>query len=204
MDLVGRTAGGDHKRGRGGGEEEGSQAHYGHTITKMSPVLILVILSRVGILGPVSSSSTDTRWANHARTVLQDAGHHRGAARDRLIDLLAEQNCALSALEIETGLRDQDPDGKRVGRASVYRALELLHDHDLVTRIELGDGVARYEPIDPDGEHHHHHLVCQECGQLVPFDDPGLERSINQLSRRLGFLTREHEVTLRGSCADCR
>jgi Fur family transcriptional regulator, ferric uptake regulator len=136
----------------------------------------------------------------HARDVLARAGHHRGAARDKLIDLLSSQDCALSALEIEDTLRR---DGS-VARASVYRALDLLHDHELVTRLELGDGVARYEPADPDGRDHHHHLICEGCGQLVPFDDAGLERSIHQLSRRLGFVTKEHEVTLRGSCADCR
>lgn len=158
------------------------------------------------ILGRVSheSGASGQTWATHAREVLQRAGHHRGAARDRLIDLLARQDCALSALEIEAGLRDRHPGARPIGRASVYRALELLHDHELVTRLELGDGVARYEPADPRGEHHHHHLVCEQCGQLVPFDDAGLERSINQLSRRLGFDTKEHEVTLRGSCADCR
>ena len=148
----------------------------------------------------------DTEWAVHARQVLRRAGHHRGAARERLIDLLARQDCALSALELEDGLRSVSAGGRErpVGRASVYRALELLHDHELVSRLDLGDGVARYEPVDPGGEHHHHHLVCDQCGQLVPFDDPALERSINQLSRRLGFVTKDHEVTLRGNCPDCR
>ncbi|MCL2420076.1 MAG: transcriptional repressor [Conexibacteraceae bacterium] len=147
-----------------------------------------------------------TDWAVHARQVLRRAGHHRGAARERLIDLLARQDCALSALEIEDGLRDAGAEAgdRPVGRASVYRALELLHDHDLITRLDVGDGVARYEPADPEGEHHHHHLVCERCGQLVPFDDPALERSINQLSRRLGFVTKDHEVTLRGNCPECR
>jgi Fur family ferric uptake transcriptional regulator len=155
------------------------------------------------MLGGVEQQ-TDTEWAVHARQVLRRAGHHRGAARERLIDLLAGQDCALSALEIEDGLRDLSTGERPVGRASVYRALELLHDHDLISRLDLGDGVARYEPVDPGGEHHHHHLVCDQCGQLVPFDDPALERSINQLSRRLGFVTKDHEVTLRGNCPDCR
>ncbi|MBO0767193.1 MAG: transcriptional repressor [Solirubrobacterales bacterium] len=145
------------------------------------------------------SSTAGADWAMHAREVLASSGHHRGAARDKLIDLLAAQDCALSALEIEDTLRR---DGS-VARASVYRALDLLHDHELVTRLELGDGVARYEPADPTGRHHHHHLICEQCGQLVPFDDPGLERSIHNLSRRLGFVINEHEVTLRGNCADC-
>jgi Fur family transcriptional regulator, ferric uptake regulator len=146
----------------------------------------------------------DIEWADHARDVLLQAGHHRGAARDRLIDLLARQDCALSALEIEHGLRDARASDRAIGRASVYRALELLHEHQLITRLDLGDGVARYEPVDPEGQQHHHHLVCEQCGQLVPFDDAELERSINRLSRRLGFVTKEHEVTLRGNCANCR
>lgn len=146
----------------------------------------------------------DTDWGEHARAVLAHAGHNRGAARDRLIDVLADQDCALSALEIEAVLR-RDPPGQRpVGRASIYRVLELLYTHDLINRLEVGDGIARYEPADPTGEHHHHHLVCDQCGKLVPFEDPALERSIDQLSARLGFRTAEHEVTLHGDCPDCR
>jgi Fur family ferric uptake transcriptional regulator len=151
------------------------------------------------MLWPMSPSSGE-EWAAYAREALQRAGHHRGAARDKLIDLLATQSCALSALEIEDTLRRDGP----VARASVYRALELLHDHELITRLEVGDGVARYEPADPSGHHHHHHMICEGCGRLVPFHDAALERAISALSRRLGFLTKEHEVILRGSCADCR
>jgi Fur family transcriptional regulator, ferric uptake regulator len=133
--------------------------------------------------------------------VLHRAGHHKGAARDELIELLARQDCALSALEIEDALRRRGE--RRVGRASVYRVLELLQEHDLVNRLDVGDGIARYELADPAGEHHHH-LLCEGCGQLVPFHDPALERSIHRLSDRLGFRTTDHEVTLRGNCPDCR
>jgi len=142
-------------------------------------------------------------WSTHARTVLKRAGHHRGAAREGLIELLSRQDCALSALEIEDELRREDGTGRGVGRASVYRALELLVELDLVSKLELGDGSARYERVDPAGAHHHH-LVCERCGALVPFHDPALERSIDRLSVRLNFATTDHEVILRGDCPDCR
>jgi Fur family ferric uptake transcriptional regulator len=148
-------------------------------------------------------AGVDTDWAAYARAVLQHAGHHRGAARDRLIELLSRQDCALTALEIEDALRRGRRGQRPVGRASVYRVLELLHDHALVNRLDLGDGIARYEVAHPAGEHHHH-LLCDKCGQLVPFHDPGLERSIDRLSDRLGFRTTDHEVTLRGNCPDCQ
>jgi Fe2+ or Zn2+ uptake regulation protein len=47
-------------------------------------------------------------------------------------------------------------------------------------------------------------MVCDQCGQLVPFHDPALEQSISRLSDRLGFRTKDHEVTLYGSCPDCQ
>jgi Fur family ferric uptake transcriptional regulator len=143
-------------------------------------------------------------WAVSARDTLRQAGYSRGAARDNVIEAISTQTCALSATEIEEGLRKTQRGVRPISIASVYRTLELLHEHGLVNRIDLGDGMARYELADPDGEHHHHHLLCDECGHLIAFDDPALERSINQLSRRLGFTTREHEVTLRGNCSDCR
>jgi Fur family ferric uptake transcriptional regulator len=152
---------------------------------------------------PPVPTHTNADWAEHARTVLQRAGHHRGAARERLIELLAGHDCALSALEIEDALRRRRRGERSVGRASIYRTLELLHTHDLVNRVDVGDGIARYETADPAGLHHHHHLLCDQCGKLVPFDDPALERSIDQLSTRLGFRTTDHEVTLRGGCPDC-
>jgi Fur family ferric uptake transcriptional regulator len=158
----------------------------------------------LGHLSTHLSTAPGVEWAGHARDVLGRAGHHRGAARDRVIDLLAGQKCALSALEIEDALRRGRRGQRPVGRASIYRVLELLHTHELVNRLDLGDGVARYEATDPDGQQHHHHLVCADCGKLVAFEDPGLERSIDQLSHRLGFTTTDHEVTLRGSCPDCQ
>jgi Fur family ferric uptake transcriptional regulator len=132
--------------------------------------------------------------------VLGQAGHKHGRARNAMIDLLAGQECALTALEIEDRLRGEE---QRIGRASIYRILELLAERGLINRLELGDGSARYELVDPGGEHHHH-LVCDSCGRLVPFDDPDLERSIDRLSRRLGFRMHDHEVVLHGDCTTCQ
>jgi Fur family ferric uptake transcriptional regulator len=168
----------------------------------MIPSLNLVLASAATMLCGVRAH-TGADWADHARDVLQQAGHQKGAARDMLIELLSQQGCALSALEIEDALREARGGRRPVARASVYRVLELLQDHDLVNRVDVGDGVARYEIVDPAGDHHHH-MVCDQCGQLVPFHDPALERSITLLSDRLGFRTKDHEVTLHGECPDCQ
>jgi Fur family ferric uptake transcriptional regulator len=146
----------------------------------------------------VAETSTDS-WALHARDVLTRAGLRRGGARAAVIELLDGQACALTAQEIEDELRSRD---RRVGRASVYRALDVLVDHGLLARLEVGQGMARYEPVTPGGEHHHH-LVCERCGKLVAFDDPALERAIESLAERLELEVADHEVLLRGACKRC-
>lgn len=150
------------------------------------------------------SSDWQQTWQAHAGDVLERAGRHRSAVRDKLIALLAAQPCALSAQELEDQLRDRHPDERPVARATVYRTLELLQEHHLINRIDVGDGVARYEIADPGGDEHHHHLVCEKCGELYPFDDAELERAILELSKRHGFRITDHEVTLRGVCPECR
>lgn len=149
----------------------------------------------------MASSRTSAPWAEHAGERLAAAGYRRGGARRAVVELLAREGCARSALEIEQRLRD---DGAReVSRASVYRVLEELEELRLVARVELGDGLSRYEPVHPDG-HHHHHLVCDSCGTLAPFSDPALERAIHGVAERLAFDVSDHDITLRGVCRACR
>lgn len=146
-----------------------------------------------------ATANSQSDWARAAEAALAGAGYRRGGARAAVLEQLDGQACALTAYDIEAALRER---GRAVGRASVYRVLEELHELGLVSRVELGQGQARYEPA--RGEHHHHHLVCDRCGAVVPFDDEPLERAIAAISRRVDFDVAEHEIVLHGTCADCR
>jgi Fur family ferric uptake transcriptional regulator len=139
-------------------------------------------------------------WAQRAGEALASAGYRRGGARAAVIALLDHQRCALSAAEIEDTLRDADG-GRPVARASIYRILEELEHLGLITRVEVGQGLARFEAARSEG--HHHHMVCDACGQVIPFEDPELERSIQRLADRVTFTVSEHDVVLHGSCAGC-
>ena len=108
-------------------------------------------------------------WIHYVYANLQMGGFNRGGARDAVIDLLGGQECALSAAQIETRLRGE---GRPIARASIYRTLDLLVERGLAERVYVGQGEARFEPLEPSGEHHHH-LFCGQCGRLIPFDDPG-------------------------------
>lgn len=134
-------------------------------------------------------------WADLALTALARAGYRSGEARRQVVELLGGEQCALTALEIDRRLDS-------VGRASVYRTLEQLEQLGLVQRLEVGGEAAGYERRDPGGEHHHH-LVCERCGAVVPFADQDLERAIDAVSDASAFRVLSHEVVLRGDCGDC-
>ncbi|MGZ8667334.1 MAG: Fur family transcriptional regulator, partial [Solirubrobacterales bacterium] len=112
-------------------------------------------------------------WGEHALRSLSEAGYRSGGSRRRVVELLASESCALTALEIDRRL-------ERVGRASVYRALEQLEALNLVQRVDLGADSAGFERVDPGG-HHHHHLVCETCGTVAPFIDERLEGAIESI-----------------------
>ena len=146
------------------------------------------------------AASRSSTWSEHAFERLADAGYLRGGARRAIIDLLAQQECALPATAIEERLRGSE---RAVARATIYRVLDQLEQLGLVARIDVGDAMSRYEAVQPDGEHHHH-VVCDVCGTLSPFTDAALERQIKRITSRVGVEVHEHIVTLRGTCERCR
>jgi Fur family ferric uptake transcriptional regulator len=139
-------------------------------------------------------------WGTRARQVLADSGHRTGQARLALVELLDRQSCARTVLEIEDALRAGE---RPIARASIYRILDELERLRLVQKVQVGQDMARYEPM-RSGDGHHHHLVCDSCGQIAPFSDPSLEQAIERVSRSLSFAVDDHDVVLHGSCSACR
>ncbi|MGB2874554.1 MAG: Fur family transcriptional regulator [Gaiellaceae bacterium] len=139
-------------------------------------------------------------WSERALAELRAAGYRRGFARRRVIDLLDRQECCLGAQEIHRKLQSG---GQPVGLASVYRVLEELAERRLVQRLDLGDGVTRFEPV-RDADEHHHHIVCDDCGRIEAFSDQRLERVIRAVEESSGYAVAGHDIVLRGACSACR
>jgi len=120
--------------------------------------------------------------------------------RAAVVETLADLGCSVTARAIADRLHDR---GQDVGVASIYRTLELLDKLRLTRRVDAAEGVARYEPLDPSGDHHHH-IVCDTCGEVAAFEDSDLERAIERLASRVDYSIDGHDVTLRGECPACR
>lgn len=137
---------------------------------------------------------THDHWLEHADRRLREAGLRTSAGRGAVLEKLADKRCLVSAQQLAHELREEGGAGSQ---ATVYRTLETLHGLGLLHRFDGGDGVARFEPADPTGDHHHH-LVDEQTGEVVSFEDRELEDALAGLGKRLGVEITGHDVILRG------
>jgi Fe2+ or Zn2+ uptake regulation protein len=88
-----------------------------------------------------------------------------------------------------------------VGRATVFRALEIFEELELVERIDLPNGTHAYVVCQPN---HHHHVVCTNCGRAAEVGDLGLDVIADEVRSQTGFVLDSHRIELYGLCEDCR
>lgn len=125
--------------------------------------------------------------------------------KQRILVLKALASCEdkhLTAEEIYELVRAEFPD---IGLATVYRTIQLLSELNLVESVQLGDGYVRYEigKINGKEAHHHHHLICLECRNVISFRDDLLDELETRIMEAVSFQVINHEVKLYGYCKTC-
>jgi Fur family transcriptional regulator, ferric uptake regulator len=145
------------------------------------------------------SSSIDARAIPD---VLASKGLRLTAPRRAVIDVLVERGAPLTVADIHGRLRKA-----RINLVSVYRTLRLLMDLGLVRLADEFRGTQRFELAEVYTGHHHH-LVCQRCGQVEDIDGCWLEeKMLETLNRRLRrtrrFRVTAHDLKLYGLCRGC-
>jgi Fur family ferric uptake transcriptional regulator len=89
-----------------------------------------------------------------------------------------------------------------LGTATAYRTMRLLAEAGVALEHRFGDGQGRFE-VAMDREHHDH-LICEECGLIIEFDDERIERLQEQAAAQHGFQPRSHRLEIYGLCKSCR
>ncbi len=119
------------------------------------------------------------------------------AQRKLVAQALRDAARTVGAVELFENLRMTNP---RIGRATVFRTLDLLVEMGLAQRFE-GDGhVHLYTSCKPA---HHHHLVCRSCGSSTDIDDAEVEALITSMRRRHGFFVDHGSLDFYGVCRSC-
>ncbi|MBI3960006.1 MAG: transcriptional repressor [Chloroflexi bacterium] len=129
-------------------------------------------------------------------TRLRAAGYRLTPARLAVLAVVETSHAHLTPALVLDEAKTHAP---QIGRATVYRTLELLTELGVLRPIYLGDGGVYF--IRAEGGHHH--LVCTGCGQMVEFDECMAEEMIHDLQERFGFQIDSHLLEFHGRCPAC-
>ena len=120
--------------------------------------------------------------------------------REVVADVVFGSEGHLSVDDIAAVLRDRD---ERIGKATIYRTLDLLVRSRLVAEHDFGEGFKRYEhrlsshPV-------HEHLICLECGKVVEFESYELFNVENRIRHEHGFVPVRRRLEIYGLCKECQ
>jgi Fe2+ or Zn2+ uptake regulation protein len=136
--------------------------------------------------------------ANPIVNALDLAGYRLTAPRRAVADLISEYDGHFTALELEDAARRQ-----RLGisRATLFRALDLLTELQIVERVDLPSGEHAYVPC---ARAHHHHVICSRCGRSTDVEDCGVADAVAEIARRSGYRIDSHRLELFGLCRHCQ
>lgn len=126
--------------------------------------------------------------SKHIIDTLAERGYRITEARRELTSCLANSSQPLTIQDLAQATKSDE--------ASAYRFIALLQKEALAEAIAVRGEKPRYALA----LHHHHHVVCTDCGLVahVPCaDEPTLPSTIG-FDEIVG-----HEVTFYGRCATC-
>lgn len=130
---------------------------------------------------------------------MDDAGYRLTEPRRAVAELVAARDGHFSANDLIEDARALD---LGIGRATIFRALDLFTELEVLERIDLPSGDHAYVPCEPQS--HHHHVVCEDCGAVTDVADLGLGAAIDEIQRRTGWHVETHRLELFGRCPACR
>jgi len=134
------------------------------------------------------------------RRYLRDQGLPVTQQRESVAEVVFGSPEHLSVEEIEARLRDR---GERIGKATIYRTLEMLVRSGLVAEHDFGEGFKRYEHLFGQTPLHEH-LICMECNRVTEISNPELIRFQEEVARQHGFQAHRYRFEIYGLCAECQ
>ena len=128
-----------------------------------------------------------------------DRSDYRMTGPRRVVaQLVADQTGHFSAADLVAAAESRH---LGIGRATVFRTLDVLAELELVERIDLPSGEHAYVACEPS---HHHHVVCSRCGRTQDVEDAGLRAVVRDVAKRTGYRIDEHRLELFGLCPACQ
>lgn len=133
------------------------------------------------------------------REYLREHNHPVTPQRLRVAEAVFGTHRHVTAEEIRLRL---EAEGEPVGKATVYRTLDLLHRAGMVLEHDFGERIRRYEARRTRPRHEH--LVCTTCGKVIEFVTGDVERIVREVAGLHEFEPTHHRMEVYGTCEECR
>jgi Fur family ferric uptake transcriptional regulator len=115
-----------------------------------------------------------------------------------ILETLGNEHVHLTSHEVYERIRSQLP---AVNASTVYRSLERLAKTGKISVSDMGTGSEVYESL-ADGMHHH--LVCQNCGQVITIGHEEVKDFFAAIQRENKFNITTNHLILFGVCEQCQ
>lgn len=129
---------------------------------------------------------------------LREAGHKLTNARLTVLGVLEDSGGHITSAEVLDKVEAVD---SSIGRASVFRTLDLLTSLSIIRPTYLNSSMTPTYVLMPDG--HHHHIVCTNCNRIIEFENCGLGEIAAELEERLHVKLTGHLLEFYGLCEKC-
>ncbi|MGN6484407.1 MAG: Fur family transcriptional regulator [Thermomicrobiales bacterium] len=135
--------------------------------------------------------------------ILSQHGYRLTGPRATIVETMLQYDRPFTAEQLVAALRPADAasETRQIGRATVYRTLEILASVDVLTRLIQADGHPAYVWDTPG---HRHHLVCTGCGTAVSFTSCPVNEIVSTLTRETDFVIQDHMLEVFGLCPKCQ
>lgn len=145
----------------------------------------------------VTLATADLKQMFHAH------GYRYTQQRQKVADFLWQhRDQHITTNEAYALLQESEPG---IGKATIHRMYHLLMELGFARRLEVGDGLFRYEICSQNsGTHTHHHLICSECGYVQDMREDMLDEMERQVEEKYGFTVEDHRVQFLGRCKSCK
>ncbi len=130
-------------------------------------------------------------------TAIQRTGQRLTPQRMAIAGVLARSPKQASAQELYERVRRKHP---YIGRATVFRSLDMLVQAGLAQRLERPGHVSAYVWCEPG---HHHHLICTSCGNVEELDEKAVAPLAQAIVRARGFRVDHAALDFYGTCRAC-
>jgi Fur family transcriptional regulator, ferric uptake regulator len=134
------------------------------------------------------------------RDFVADRGLNASRAREAVVDVFLATSAHVDLQSLYDIARRRH---SGVSFATVYRTMKLLEEAGIAHARRFGDAKGAVFEV-AVGRSHHDHLICENCGRIVEFVNPQVERLQDEIAAEHGFTLDRHRHELYGMCPTCR